>query len=578
MDGTSSSLCDISSELIIQILHHCEYPSILSFAATCKVYYELVAQSTSLQLHIELEVNGLELLKGSFKRDADYLVILKELRRFRDAWLDLDFVDPVERSAGNSEMLLWELREGFYIRAFSRSALGLFSDTIQFTPLDTELPDPPPLSFDFTFNEFTADPAQELLAILSRGPQRDVHVLLCSSATGLAHPLARHSRLSAEFDFDPPHYWPGFSIEIMQDIVVAKVSLPHAYVYELLVWNWKYGILLHRIGSRDGICDYTFLDRKHLVVFSGSQSTPSHLDTLSLLIYTLSDDTSTRPPLLSTDQIRLSDVLISQPTLLLEFPQFKKSSGLSEMGFFLRSQPAPGRAMHIGSATFACSHAMTLSMTFSPDEDAENWGYHPYYRVFIDGKFLHDQIRNNLGDMTRILPWSAYGERATRWFVAPEEPGHWICWMSGSRFITSLPQHPNYCIFDFSPPIVHRFRDRFTELNPATHDHTDDFFTDDASFKDLTLLGNDIHHFSVDPPAGHKFFAFTVDEDKPSIIGTDYLDFEEPIISRLPYRVAFRTDAKGNHGGWQINGDCVVGISSRGDSENLTIYRVRREE
>jgi hypothetical protein len=66
-------------------------------------------------------------------------------------------------------MLLWELREGFYIRAFSQIG-GRFADSIQFIPLDSGFPEHPPLFFDFTFNEFTADPRQELLAILSRGP------------------------------------------------------------------------------------------------------------------------------------------------------------------------------------------------------------------------------------------------------------------------------------------------------------------------------------------------------------------------------------------------------------------------
>ncbi|KAL5641728.1 hypothetical protein ACGC1H_002004 [Rhizoctonia solani] len=477
-------------------------------------------------------------------------------------------------------MLLWELREGFYIRAFS-SEDGLFSDTLQFIPLDSKIPDSPPLSFDFTFNEFTTDPGQGLFAILSRSMQRDmsVHIHLRSSSTGLAHPLARHPLLTAVLDFEPPYVWPGFSIEIMGDMVLAKVSLPQTHMYELLVWNWKFGILLHRIGSRQGICDYAFLDQQHLVVLSGSPSIQSHLGTLALLIYAISENVSTHSYPLNTGQIRISDAPISQPILCLELPQIKQSCVLSETGFFLRSQPTPGRAMYTASATFACPYARTFSMTFSCHGSIDNWGSRAYYRVFVDGRFLLDQARTAPRNGTKVLPWFSWGERATRWLVAPEESDHWISWMSGSRFITSLPHHPYYCVFDFSRPIVSRFRDSFAQLHPVTPDQSNGFYTTEGAFQNLAHLGGDICQFSVNSPPNHEFFTITVGEDQPSIIEIDeYLGFQEPITSRLPFRLVFRTDKKRKHGGWQINGDCVLGITSGETSETITIYRLEMNE
>ncbi|KAH7345504.1 hypothetical protein B0J17DRAFT_640113 [Rhizoctonia solani] len=569
----------ISPELIIQMLHCCEYPNILSFAATCKVYYELVAQSTSLQLHIELEVNGLELVKGSFQRDTSYTVILNDLRRFRDGWLDLDLEAPVDRLVGNSEMLLWELREGFYIRAFSRCE-ERFSDALQLVPLDSEIPVPPPLTFNFTFNEFTADPGQELLAMLSRDPERNthVHVCLCSSTTGLAHSLARYPRLTAEFDFEAPYFWPGFSIEIMGHLVVAKVLHPQAHIYELLIWDWKAGILLDRISSQRGICDFTFLDQQHLIVFSSSRSEQEYLDTLALLVYALSKDTPTCTASPNNGQLRVVDFPISQPILRLEFPRILESLKISETGFFLRSEPTPGRAMHTASATFACAYAGTLSMTFFFRNTFDGWGGYPYYRVFLDGRFLLDQVRRCPHDGTRVLPWSSWGTNATRWFIEPEGPDHWICWMSGSRFITSLHDCPYFCIFDFSSPTVRRYRDRFARLYPVALDHLvdhSDLVMADG-FQDLDRLASDINLFSQKSPPDHELFSVTVDADNPCIIKADeYLGFEESIASQLPYRLVFRTNNRTNHEGWQINGDCIVGVSSREISEALTIYKLK---
>ncbi|CAE6508304.1 unnamed protein product [Rhizoctonia solani] len=580
MGKSNFSLSEISPELVIQILHYCEYPGILSFAATCKTYHELVAQSTSLQLHIELEVNGLELVKGSFQRDASYSVILKNLKRFCDAWLDLDFEAPVERLVGNSEMLLWEMREGLYIRAFSRSE-GRFSDALQLIPLDQKIPDPPLLTFDFTFNEFTADPGQALIAILSRDPDRDshVHIHLRSSTTGLPHPLTRCPRLTAEFDFEPPYFWPGFSIEIMGYMVLAKVSHPQAHVYELLIWDWNSGVLLHRISSRQGICDFAFLDKRHLVVLSGSRSNREHLDALALLVYALSNDTSacaTSP----NEALRVADFSISEPILRLEFPQIKEASKVSETGFFLRSDPTPGRTIHADSVAFSCLYAITLSMAFFFREAYDHWGGQPYYRVFLDGRFLLDQIRTNPHGETKVLPWSSWGIGATRWFTAPDEPDHWINWMSSSRFITPLLNRPYYCIFDFSPPSVGRSRDRFAQLYPAALDHlvdNSDLAMADG-FQNLSRLGADIGYFFEKSPPKHEFFVVTVGADNPSVIENDDDEpgFEESITSQLPYRLVFRANNRRRHEGWQINGDYVVGISSRGISEALTIYKLKK--
>ncbi|CAE6437538.1 unnamed protein product [Rhizoctonia solani] len=579
MDTNTLPFGGLSPELIIQILHYCECLSILNFAATCRLFHDLVARSTSLQLHLELEANGLELLKGSFQRDATYSVILKDLRRFRDAWLDLDFSNPVERLVGESDMLLWELREGFYIRAFSQAG-GRFPDSIQFIPLDSGILVHPPLIFDFTFNEFTADPEQKLLAILSRGPHRDnrVYVHLCSSITGLAHPLARHPRLVAEFDFDPPYFWPGFSIEIMEHVVLAKVSHPHTHKYELLIWDWRSGAFLNRISSRGGICDFTFLDQQHLVVSSGTRSDQIHLDTLELLVFAISNDSSACAT--SDGSLRIADSLVSEPILRLGFPQIKDLSKISETGFFIRSQPTPGRAMHKSSATFVCAYATTLSMTFCFREAAAGWEGPPYYRVFIDGKFIRDQIRTApLESGTKVLPWSSWGTNATRWFIALDEPDHWICWMSGSRYIASLPNQPHYCVFDFSPRIVGRFRDRFAQTNPAAFDHlvdTSDLAMADG-FHDVDHLASDLGLFSLKSPPEHRSFAITVGADNPSVIDNDEdLGFEERITSRLPYRLVFRTDHKESYEAWQINGNFLVGINTQGVSEALTAYKLNR--
>ncbi|KAH7311779.1 hypothetical protein B0J17DRAFT_687629 [Rhizoctonia solani] len=564
----------LSSELIIQILHCCEYPTILRFAATCKEYSDLVTHSTSLQLHIELEANGLELVKGSFKRDATYSVILDDLKGFHDSWMNLHFGQPIVRPVGKARMLLWKLQEDFFIKAFSQSQ-GHYADALQFIPLDSTTPDSPPLLFDFTFHEFTVDPGQGLVAIVSRnlGLFTTIQVDLCSIGTGLAHSFAQRPRIIAEFKFERPFFAPKLTVEVIGNMVLTKISHPRLHTYEILIWDWKSGNLVNRIASRQGICDFTFLDRHHIVMLSGTHSEPNRDDlcNLELLIYALSDDGSYYR---DTSQSQLvTDLEVSQPILRLAFPQIQKSSKISESGFYIGSDPIPGRSIYKNSADFACSHAVTLSMAFGFSRVNTGWEG-DYYRAFLDGRFLLNQVRI-CSNKTMLVPWPSWGTRATRWFVTSRRPDHWIPWTSGSRFANRLSVRPYYCILDFSPPNTGRLRRRNSQSCLATVDRPDDArdLLLRNGLEDLRLLEQIIYRRSVD--SGSELFVATLGADSPSIINGS--GFEERVTSQLPYRVVCRMNNKLYHEGWQINGDCVVGVDSRGlASESLDIHKLEK--
>ncbi|CUA76616.1 phosphoenolpyruvate synthase/pyruvate phosphate dikinase [Rhizoctonia solani] len=551
----ATSIGDISPEVIIQILHCCEYPSILRFAATCKTFSDLVAQSTSLQLHIELEANGLEIVKGSSKREATYFGILEDLRHFRDSWLSLNFGPPIVRPLGESQMLMWELREGFYIKAYSQTHGE--ADALQFIPLDATRPDPSPLLFDFTFSEFTADPGQALVAILfsDRALRMNIHVQLCSSTTGLAHPSAQYPRLTAEFDSTFLPSTSDLGIEIMGHMVLIRLGLSDnpSRSYEVLIWNWQSGHFLMRISSREGICDLTFLDHRHLVVLAATRSTQEHLDTLALLVYLISDDATTWQDF-PLPRLKTMDYPVSQPILRLEFPKIKETFTISRNRLLLQSKPTPGRILYAKSAGFACPYAITLGMTFSLRlrEVNSRRANPPFFRVFLDGKFLLDQLRNNTYTETKILPWSMWGTNATRWFLDPMSPEYWISWMSGSRFIASTPDRSNHFVFDFSSPAIGRFQDRFPELRTS------------GGESGLThrYLNPGLSQLAMEASPGVS--AITVGADNPSLIDPDNdIGFDEPIVSRLPYRLAFRDSGRTNlnYDALQISGDYVVGVS-----------------
>ncbi|KAJ1310599.1 hypothetical protein OPQ81_009130 [Rhizoctonia solani] len=402
----SLKIKDLSSELIIHILHCCECLTILRFAATCKAYHELVEQSASLQLHIELETNGLELAKGSFRPGATYSTILEELKQFRNAWLDLSIGQPTLRIVGGTKTLHWELAERFYVKAFSQTG-GRLADAIQFIPLESEKPDPPPLRFDFQFETFTTDPEQGLVALVSRnlGLFTHIYVDLFSIETGLAHPLAQHPRLTAEFDFERPFFSADFTIKIMGNVVLTKVSHSRFHIYEILIWDWRFGNVLNRINSRAGICDLSFLDQYHLVLLSATCSGRTRLDTLELLVYAIHNDTFTENDL-PPGQLGVTDLSLPPaiPILRLAFPPIHESHEISNTAFTLCSDPTPGRILYQKSAAFACPYTVTLSATFCFRTVNTGWEGPDYYRAFIDGRFLLNQLLSL--QIMRIFPRS----------------------------------------------------------------------------------------------------------------------------------------------------------------------------
>ncbi|KAG8761103.1 hypothetical protein FRC11_014385 [Ceratobasidium sp. 423] len=274
--GSSGCFCGLSDELVIKVLHFCSYEEILRFAATRKRYHNIVANSVSLRLHIELEVNGLEIIKGTRKGNATYSVLLDELVRYRDAWLNLTLEGPTERTLmERDKSLLWELREGSYTVAFSSTPDTLLDpDTLWVSPFDHP-GDPNPVAFRDHFHAFTSDLEQDLVALLKVDPDQSVHfffptpprtnrlntsdthlqIRLCSATTGLAHPLAQNSKFIVQVDVQVPD--PGaepeaIGIEIMDNIFAARVSDLTSEEYEILAWDWKSGALLLRIGSKTG--------------------------------------------------------------------------------------------------------------------------------------------------------------------------------------------------------------------------------------------------------------------------------------------------------------------------------------
>ncbi|KAG8725136.1 hypothetical protein FRC12_024222, partial [Ceratobasidium sp. 428] len=134
-------------------------------------YSNIVSSSTSLELHIELEANGLQTTERSLEHTSgDHVSLLKKLQRHRDAWLDLNIRSSTNHDCNLEDMTFWELRDGVFAKAFIRHT-GLGS--VLLLPLDsgecrTQV------DFDTTFNVLTMDLGQDLITLAGVEPDQFV--------------------------------------------------------------------------------------------------------------------------------------------------------------------------------------------------------------------------------------------------------------------------------------------------------------------------------------------------------------------------------------------------------------------
>ncbi|CAE6433937.1 unnamed protein product [Rhizoctonia solani] len=450
------SLGDLPNEVIVRILRYCDFRTIIRYATVGRLLklvgsfvilraqtgrrgYNIVKNSVILQLQVELEVAGLEIIGPA--SEAPTPCLLQDLRRYREAWANMKLGPATDLPMPKDRILLWELRDGSFISAYSTIRNRKLADAIQVVPLDgQELPKP--VKFELEFHEFTIDLSQKLvvLATVDLPLQGHVRLSFCSSETSLFHPLAQRPTIMTLVGFPIRHSEASsITMEIMGDVLVTKFADIKSLSYEILVWNWKTVILLNRISSRAGICDLGFLDRQTLALYHAAPSDGStDLRAVSLRIYRdFLSPTGSRVAD-SDDHIFTRDYPNLDYTFSFDFPEILSTISILPSALALRSDPIPGRLVHkTDNAKFVSTRAGTLGLIFPLSYDTRIEPQEITYRIFVSISRLYDLMNNHSG--TKTFEWSEWGERTTRWFSDDNQQADWISWVSGSRYLRSSP-------------------------------------------------------------------------------------------------------------------------------------------
>ncbi|KAG8777524.1 hypothetical protein FRC12_000327 [Ceratobasidium sp. 428] len=573
----------LPNEIVIRVLLCCSYRDILAFASTCRKYSNIVSKSINLQLHIELEANGLQVVGGC--DISDHSLLLQKLQRYRDAWLDLSFMAPINRDCGEENMSLWELRDGAFAKAFSTSGSDMEADSVLITSLNAER-NKTRISFGVVFNEFTLDSNQDLIVLAGVGPQPTPQDLahttsqgwirICSLVTGQAHPHAKRPLLNLKLGFRIVDLQPfDVALEIKGELLVIKFASAEDFVYEILVWNWKTGRPLNRIGCDRGVCDFVSLDRNHLVVWSARGANGRlALSSPDLLIYEQIGLASIERGVSDDGTFDISTFPKLSPAFTFQFPTLRALSRISVRGLLLRSDYGTGTCFAT-SLPFANSKALTLGLTMTLILE----GSHHMLRIFVDACQLTRHLEQGKRQSISKLIWNEWGEHATRWFEVDNEFSHWVCWIFGSRYVSNAEQYLS--VIDFHSPTVRRHAGRYrdTYFLPERSNYILEKMTRRINTGYLPITpGGEVESLGCDWPdkvARHDDSVVVVCVTAEEATSMPY--FEQPAISRLPYRMVTRVQTVNVREDWLINGTQLIGIDYDfgPNPNNVTVYGIQ---
>ncbi|CAE6538356.1 unnamed protein product [Rhizoctonia solani] len=555
----------IPDEIVIQILCFCRYKQILRFAATCKRYHNIIKNSASLQLHIELGVNGLEIIQES--RNTTHLVLLSELVRYRDAWLNLKLERPTEQTSMEQiRIALWERREGSYATAFSSTSSFLSApDSLQMLIIG-HLDTPNLVTFPIEFEEFTFHLKQDLAALVKPDLNNGscLEVRLCSATTGLDHPLAQSPAFIVQVGFSITDLVLDreiFSLEIMENILVVRVIDLVNWKYEILALDWKAGTLLSRIQSNSGIADFSFIDRTRLAVFSvenvGNDPCLITLSLYSIPTYACSGTTA-------SSYFCVSNHACAQPILTFKFPELDPVYRVQSRGLFIRSACLPGRTSYSNSSAFGHSNPLILSATLSLNSADSTHTCSPgdcncfiHLRIFISVGYLLETMD---AANTTIINWTDWGIHNTRWFLDDHKIYDWIHWAYASRFV-NVKERPgsalhDLSLFDFHPPTVRREM-RYPLSTQTTPEYEESLRSTVLQGKGLTAPHPSNSDLSPNTSLP-RLVTEIVDSNMPTFINRG---FSVPVESRLPYRVVTRLGFVPKCDEWHIDGSRIIGMN-----------------
>ncbi|PPQ62966.1 hypothetical protein CVT24_006072 [Panaeolus cyanescens] len=416
-------------EVLLRILEVLDTRSLLRCMRVSSSVKKLIAQTTSLQLKIEL--TKARLREGPRLGDDESSASssrLERLKKHQHAWKNFkwsrEITIPIQRGG------LWELYGGVL-------AQNTQDDTFIFHQLPSDLRSIPhetwqiETNFGFRVRDFGMDPAQDLFVLIekpsSSGAQFKVH--LRSLKDGRVHPSALTSPIHI-----PPRQTSArpssFSIQVAGDYL-GVLALSGAHGNELTIWEWKTGkVKLNTYGQ--GLKAFSFLSKEVVIL---ATLRPSHRKAALELVN------------FQTAGSERSAVCDIEEKVGLQYPSFVGDSILFE-DLEVRNDPGP-----------LWQEAKAVPFCHDPEESM----YVMTMWIVVDGDlgcllhFIPSSVMTSLSQRSGKVLWKDWGLESTM-ITAPQGLNslNWVCYVHGWKYVIEKPRSSEttgftayYC--DFRP-------------------------------------------------------------------------------------------------------------------------------
>ncbi|CAE6411538.1 unnamed protein product [Rhizoctonia solani] len=612
-------------EIIVRLLHLCSYQAILRFSKTCRRYRELVVNTASLQLHIELDVSGMEVLGEALSSNKGYSTMLNDIRMYRESWQNLDLETDFQQVQHDiSDAMSWVVYNGILVKEVSSDITG-GQDSLVIAPLDSAShPNQLCSRSRVNLDAVAVDLSQELLVLVGSDPNNPAgsygHVDLVSSVTGHSHPAAGLSTFNVILGETASH----ISLQVVSIAIVGErifISFGDVRIgrYKIFTWNWRTGSLHHIIWGTGILFGFSLIDQIHLAALVGTGN--PRVRNLHLQIYA-TPPMHTAPNHSLSQNTATSSVEPTTPILQLDFPRLRKDVFIptSAIGATILMDPdcTPDHPIQIGWTIFSYPRIPTLGikltlMNIPPDGIPS---IVQRFHIFVCTDNVLHLIQSHGSGHSRVLSWSEWGvtSTGTRWFL-DEDPhaghNHGISRMgtSGSRYVKLFCDNEErgdgedvgsdeqgedrvdwkdkdglFYVTDFKPS---HWRMLDQKINRENHDlichghwprpaqsHRAHADTSTISEKGTgRLYGSGAHSI---PRRSDKVHAIVVGSDTPTILGEND-GFDELVESRLPYQLVVRRRVASQGAYWacMMSHDRIAGLQVTMPNITATVFKLR---
>ncbi|KAJ1309038.1 hypothetical protein OPQ81_004719 [Rhizoctonia solani] len=553
----------LPNDVLTIIILCMELQSALALSRTCRMLYDIIHNSATIQLYLELAADQ-TILNTRLRPTRRSVEWLEELVRVRKGWLDLQMtaLPPVKLSYEDNEMLSTIQGGVFACGAGSPGQCnGINRVKIVKLPHFPSLPQGDSISHSEVYSlsevsnsnyisAFRSCAEQDLMilgSLTGRGPCLTVHTI----SEGTPHPLATSHELTFQTDrFMTFAIHDPLPIQIHGDLVGTLLCSgrtgPELLQWEVLVWNWKTGALVFRKSTTSQSTAFTFL------------STSS---------YILAEQQGTKAYLLVGDIEADSEMSTDTPCFKFELPELSPGWGYGPLYFKNELPAAVPDSCESAQAFMADPHAGVIYLSVGLSGPISSYGgarvaFIPHIGLFISRASILAAISQPRYRGCELVDfhWNQWGEHWTRWFDMGETPGI-LTSVHGSRAVQIVRRHPAGTawlqVLDFNPFTSRRYPPP-RSISPRTTKREKRIQIGNFS-SSFERLSNTLSHTRWEASRPNSPFVERFGKDYPTILDIPGA-FVHKVVSRLPYRCVTHIAPQNPGAEWIIDGEYLLRV------------------